>query len=172
MEPSPLHTGGLTVHEDGSLEQRVHRLEEAVAGLQDTQVLEDRIVARLEVRLGKGDAEHIRAHEPPPSPPPRDVDGDSRPLALKPGWLLFDIIAEVGAIFRMFFDIRFHMAWSTRLVAFLLVPAILTSQLWDPLYYLPVVGGFLDKAFDLVLAFVLYKALSRDVRRYRQTKGR
>ena len=66
----------------------------------------------------------------------------------------------------MIFDRRYQMAWTTRIVALILLPAILTTHWWLPLAWLPVAGGFFVSMVNLVLAFALYKALSREARRY------
>jgi hypothetical protein len=71
----------------------------------------------------------------------------------------------------MFFDVRYHVAWTARLTVLLLVPFILTSHLWLPVYNLPIVGPVLDKVVDLLLAFFAYKALSREAQRYRQVRA-
>jgi hypothetical protein len=85
-------------------------------------------------------------------------------------WLLIDILRELLAIVRMFFDFNYSVAWSTRVLTVVLLLAILTSSIWDPLARLPwVVGDVLDKLVILVLAFVMLKALSREARQYQES---
>lgn len=55
------------------------------------------------------------------------------------------------------------------MVVWLCLPAIFLSALWFPLAWVPVVGGYADKLLDLLLAFCIYTALSRETRRYRET---
>jgi hypothetical protein len=86
-------------------------------------------------------------------------------------WLLVDLYREAMTIFRMFVDIRHKVAWSTRVLTIILVAAILTSQWWNPLSYLWPVGSVLDKLTVLLLAFILYKALSREAHRYLETQN-
>ena len=86
-------------------------------------------------------------------------------------WLAFDIYRELAAVFRMFFDLHYRVAWSTRMLTLLLLPAILTSAWWLPFSGLPIFGTVLDKIFDLVLALVVFKALSREARRYMEARG-
>jgi len=69
----------------------------------------------------------------------------------------------------MFVDPRYRMARSARLLPLVLVAAILTSSYWVPFASLPVLGGWLVKASDLFLAFLLFKWLGHEARRYRQT---
>ena len=56
-----------------------------------------------------------------------------------------------------------------RLVPLVLVVLILLSGWWGPWSYIPLIGWLLDKCIDLVLAFVLFKVLSHEARRYRET---
>jgi hypothetical protein len=57
-------------------------------------------------------------------------------------------------------------------VAVLLVAAIATSRLWPPASLLTdvyILGTLVDKVVDLVLAYLLWKILSHEARRYRQS---
>lgn len=173
------------------LEQRVQRLEDAVAALQDTRPLEERVVERVSQRLG------ITPPKPEPEPEPRTEymvtaarrtsppppDGLSTqdvaavsprpapPVLLRHPWLLFDLLGELRAMVRMFFDVRYHVAWSTRVTVLVLLPLIFTSGWWCPFAYIPFLGSLVEKVVDLVLAFFAYKALSREARRYRDLKA-
>jgi hypothetical protein len=150
------------------LERRVRRLEEEIEGLKDTKALEERVALRVTERLQKvADAGQFTATPPSaaslsfpeqrPALPPRD----------RHGWLLLDMVADARLIFRMLLDKRYTQAWTTHLVVWLFVPAILTSRWWFPLSYVPLFGSFFDKALDLLMAFCVYKALSREARHYR-----
>jgi hypothetical protein len=175
------------------LEQRLQQLESAVAALHDVEAMEERIVERMAQRLQtvvRTEAERvITARQPaaapvatpvtsvaaaappysgPPSPAP-SPSGQSIFTSLP--WLVVDVCREGLAIFRMFFDFKFKAASSTRLLTVIFLLAILTSQWWDPLAFIPVVGWFLDKLVTLVLAFVMFKALSREARRYLETRN-
>ncbi len=108
------------------------------------------------------------SREVAPSPPPPEP---LPPELMRHPWLLFDTIAELRAMFRMFFDVRYHVAWSTRLIVLILLPLIFVSGWLVPLAYVPLLGPILDKIVDLVLAFFAYKALSREARRYLQVKS-
>ncbi len=165
-----------------TLEQRLRRLEDALANLQDTQSVEQRVVERLSERLqtaavpGPPPAPSEAFTEPRPLPAPGlqlplplSVPGLPSPGAVQQAWLLFDLWTELRAMLRMFFDRRYHVAWWTRLTLLVLGPAILLSHWWLPLASLiPIAGPILDKAVDLILAFFLYKSLSREASRYRQ----
>lgn len=178
------------------LEGRVQSLEVAVTRLGDTQALEERVVARVAERLPQVKAgperdvaamdvgvmeERIAARlseRLPPSPP------DSRAAEANPpnvdvgllaswggawsSWLLVDMVREAKLLATMILDRRYQMAWTTRIVALVLFPAILTTHWWLPLAWLPFAGGLFVNLVNLVLAFALLKALSRETRRYQE----
>jgi hypothetical protein len=179
-----------------TLEERVRRLEDAVAGLQDTRHLEDRVVERLADRdraASVTDATGIMieagrhllpvppvatpADDGAAAPPPPVATPAPPPKSGRRPWLLFDLYADVRATMYMFVDPRYRMSWTGRFLPWALLFAILTSWFWIPfvslLYALPALGPFLAtvlvKAVDLLLAFVLYKILGREAIRYRET---
>ncbi len=171
------------------LEGRIHALEDAVGRLEDTQALEERVVAKVTERLPQAKVnadrdtgvieERVMARladrlPAPAAPPP--TDGSVRSERERsphqrwgggwPSWLLLDMFREGKLFVQMIFDRRYHMAWTTRIVALILLPAMLTSHWWLPLAWLPAIGGLFVAAVNLVLAFALFKALSREARRY------
>jgi hypothetical protein len=169
--PSPAET----------MEERLRRLEDALANLQDTHTVEQRIVERVSERLTPAAA--------PPAAPPHPAPAEQRllpapglqlPLPLTtaalsalPGtvhqaWLLYDMWTELRAMVRMFLDRRYRVSWGTRLLVLVLVPVILLSHFIVPLATIQWVGPILDKLIGLFLAFFLYKGLSREAARYRQ----
>jgi hypothetical protein len=170
------------------LEQRVRCLEDAVAMLQDTKRVEERIVERLSRRL-KRDA-------PGSSKEPAGVVVDAGrqllPAALSfirtqadnaeeasagspppapRSWLVFEAYTEARAMARMYVDPRYRLTWSAKVVPPVLLLAILTSWIWIPgTYLLPfALVAVVVKVVDLVLAFLAIKVLIREVRRYRES---
>jgi hypothetical protein len=152
-------------HVLASLDQRVQRLEDAVADLQE----------RYPLPQAKGpmpfEADKVMAGAPTNERhgEPEDVPAPARASVNRPPWLLFEIYQDFKAMVRMFFDVHYHVAWSTRLIAIVLLLLFLTSEWWFPLAYIPLLGGWLDKMLDLLLAFLAYKVLSREARRYRDS---
>jgi hypothetical protein len=165
------------------LEQRVQRLEMAVTALQNTQALEDRLVERVAERLqGKVavEAERLASAERRTTATAvmaaagqtlRAVAPLTTPTSPRAPLLVIDLVVEFVAICRMFFDFRYKIGWPTRVLILVLLAAILTSHLWFPGTNFWIVGDILDKLIDLALAFVLYKALSREAQRYVQTRS-
>jgi hypothetical protein len=172
--PSPTET----------MEERLRRLEDALANLQDTHTVEQRIVERVSERLTPPAAPAAAPPAPAPAAERRTppAPGLQLPFPLSPStlsalpgamhqaWLLLDLWNELRAMVRMFFDRRYRVAWTTRLTALILIPMILLSHFWMPklLMDIPIAGQIIDKVVDLILAFFLYKGLSREAARYRQ----
>jgi hypothetical protein len=82
---------------------------------------------------------------------------------------LFDAYAEMRVIFRMFVDPRYPLSWTSRLVPLVLALLLFTSGFWAPGASLLGVGTLIEKVIDLPLAFLFFKVLSHEARRYRQT---
>lgn len=182
-----------------ALEYRVRRLENTVATLQDTRLLEDRVSERIANRLSRKPGKTtmrekasviidvgrkllpLAAEKPEPTLSQSDASAASSSAhAAEPPaqsiWLLYDIYSEGLAILRMFIDPHYKMPWRSRLIPMILFVAILTSWFWLPgtaiLEKLPggsLVGTLLDKVVDLILAFFLFKILGREAKRYQQT---
>jgi hypothetical protein len=178
-----------------ALEGRVRRLEDALAALQDTRALEERVVERVAAKVGPGDPNGLREsaglimeagrHLLPAAAGALAGGADAaeaharaqaQPAA--PGrrpWLLFEVYAELRAMVRMYVDPRFRLTWQARLLPLVLLVAIATSGLWLPgndflnKITLNIVGTLYEKVVDLALAFVLFKVLHREVSRYRQS---
>jgi hypothetical protein len=176
-----------------SLEQRVRRLEDALATLQDTRQIEERVVERLSRAAPVASPVAVPASASAGLlidvsrrmlPAAVDViqneaaaaDAHARHAAAgpRPAWLLIDLYAEVRAMFYMYVDPRYRMTWVGRVVPFVLLAALLTSMLWFPFlsaaYQLSAfLGILLMKPIDLVLAFFLFRILGREAARYRAT---
>ncbi|MFL5241423.1 MAG: hypothetical protein ACJ8FY_04890 [Gemmataceae bacterium] len=168
-----------------ALEQRICRLEDAVAHLQDTRPLEERVIERVTERVqrqqptpgaaGGAVIDANRSFLPSVVSSNSAYHGESggkapnRTSSPRRPWLLVDMVADARAIFRMFVDPRYHLSWRGRLLPFALTAVILTSSFWIPGTGLAIVGPLFDKILNLVLAFVLYKILAYEARRYRET---
>jgi hypothetical protein len=192
LAPSGSNSGEASAVAD-SLAQRVQRLEDAVAALQDTSLVEEQVLERVQglLRHGveqaapaalPGIAQHIydadrftaplptaalpaeSAFEGPPAAAPRRL--------LHRPWLLLDFFAELRAMVLMFFDMQYQTAWTTRLALLAIVPLIVLSHWWFPFAWVPFIGPVVDKLVDLALAFFLYKVLAREAHRYLETRAR
>ncbi len=166
-----------------AVEQRVHRLEDAVAALQDTRQLEDRLVERVAERIRhtapvaqEPGAMIVEGHRPLLPRALEWVRTQAVPMAGAPesagrSWLILDAWTEARSMLHMFFDPRYRLGWGVRGLTVGLLTLILLTSWIIPGTGLPVVGFVLDKVLDLILAFFLYKILSRESRRYRECVG-
>jgi hypothetical protein len=167
-----------------SLEKRVRRLEDALAQLQEQQGIETRIVARPPASPPTAPAtpasttalfdagKRLLGAVTHPAANAAGSRATSSPSAGSGGilWLLWDTWAEARAIVRMFLDPRYHLPWSSRVIPIVLLVLILTSKYWMPGSSIPFLGDWLlVKLVDLLLAFLLFKWLGHEARRYRQT---
>ena len=165
------------------LEQRVTRLEDALATIQDTGDLEDRLVERVTRRLVHDGGRHAEPRHllidagrhllPAALNQVQDESGRPELSGGRAGrsWLLHHLYTEGQAIIRMFFDRRYQMTWTARVVPLALLVAIITSMFWLPGSGIVVLGTIMDKVFDLLLAFCALKILTREARRYRIAMG-
>jgi hypothetical protein len=171
------------------LELRVRRLEEAVAGLQDTRPMEERIVERVTEKVAQATSPGSQESSSLIMEAGRQLLPGTLGLASssrafpeneaaapgsssRRGWWFFEAYDDLRAMIRMFSDRRYrpHMTWTAFLTPFFLVACIFAVWLLMPTS-LPLVGPLLrvlDKLVDLVLAFFAYKILLREVRRYRE----
>ena len=103
-----------------------------------------------------------------PPPPPAGL-ASMVPAGVRRTWLILDALTELRAIYWMFFDPRYRLSWLARLAPLVIGALILTSSFWMPGAAIPFVGPVIDKVADLILAYGLYKYLSYEARRYRET---
>jgi uncharacterized membrane protein YkvA (DUF1232 family) len=167
------------------LEQRVHRLEEIVADLCNTQILEDRVAARvaeqLRPRLQQAELDSAspaasagteaatpEAQVDAAAPPPGSAYTLPVPLPADPEMsLIREVWSEVRLLLRMVRDPIYSISWLGIIVPlFALVYVVFPWKFW-PLNAIPdgiYLIGLLD---DLVVAYVGFKVLGRELRRYR-----
>jgi hypothetical protein len=168
-----------------SLDVRVRRLEEAVAGLQDTRQIEERVAERIRDKIGQNPAQGIQEsasflvnagrHILPLTKGLASESGEApsaTPRAARPPWWLFEAYDDLRSVVRMYFDplYRRHMTWTAFLTPFVLLACVLLVWFWMPTS-IPVLGlglAFLDKVVDILLAFFAFKILSRELHRYRE----
>jgi hypothetical protein len=174
-----------------SLELRIRRLEEAVAGLQDTSQFEERVVERVSDKLCRdpnsgtesaGFLSRAGSHILPAalglgfesfgSSATANNSGQASP---RRAWWLFEAYNDLRSMVRMYSDQRYrrHMTWTAFLTPFVFLACVLLVWFWMPTS-IPFLGpglAFLDKVVDVLLAFFAYKILSRELVRYREMMG-
>lgn len=174
-----------------AVEERIKRLEDALAALQDTRQLEEKIVDRLTKRTEPKPAESVRkkagkladagrrllpaavsglllssvsAEEKADAGAP---EATSSPIPLPRSWLLVEAYHEFLAMVRMFFDPRYRVSWHAWVIPTSALGLMAFS--WFFIGYIPFLGTVLDKVIDLILAFVIYKVLIHEANQYRET---
>lgn len=160
----------------GSLEERIARLEDAVAGLQDTRPLEERVLQRVTTQLASRKSSANPGSANPLLEAGRRLLPTSAPAAARRSavsddspslrsWLLFDVLDEARTMWRMFVDRNYSVSWITRTAPPVALIIMLCS--WFFLSNITLVGGIVDKLVDLVLVVGVYKILHREALNYR-----
>jgi hypothetical protein len=174
-----------------TLVERIEKLEVALAEVQNLQGIEQRVAERVATQLqrerpapaesgspvlakaatlldaGKNLIPSLARPDAPPGPapvsPPQPHAQSSRM------WLVREAITEARAIVRMYVDPRWSLSWMGRTGPPVLLVAFVFAYYWVPFTSFYVVGAIIEKVVQLVLAFVLFKVLGHEARRYRQT---
>jgi len=145
------------------IEERLHRIEEAVAALQDTGIVEARVVERVIERLKSNSGAPLSAAQE------ASAARVGQETAEAPRWFLLELWYELRAMVRMIADHRFKLSLTAKIVPILiLVVYLLTAFLSSSI---PLVGWAFERVVDIVLVVMLYVILSREARRYRETYG-
>jgi hypothetical protein len=175
IESTAGHGNSVPIEGDAvnGLEPRVRRLEDAVAALQDTRQLEERVAERVANRMDHQAAPRQSADVlfqagrqllPAALALTHDAGGNSAP---RTGWLPWELYAEIRTIVTMFLDRRFSVSWTARVVPIVLLVFLVLSWLFLDGHFL-LLGTLLDKVVDVLLIICTYKILSREAQRYRE----
>jgi hypothetical protein len=167
--PAPALTLPPASDTNTSLEVRVRRLEEAVKEIQETRVTDRPAPSALSTSPLDSVVAPVNVAAPTAAPPPPSPPAPASSVAEKRPWLLTDMWAEARAIQYMFFDPRYRMPWGGQIIPLLLLAAFMTTGFWLPGAGAVGIGWIIEKCVGLLLGFALFKSLSREARRYRQT---
>jgi hypothetical protein len=153
-----------------------------MAQMQDTHQLEARVAAKVTGQITQELApvagaspsdglleigKRLLARAAPPPPP-----FSPRPAGTRRGWLLWELWAEARIIPRMYTDPRYRMSWVARIVPVVMLLVFIWPTVG--LSLIPLLGPllaqvpFVDKFVQLLAAFVMFKILGHEVRRYRE----
>ncbi len=186
MAPMAIPVAAVTTD---SLLERVRKLEEALAEVQNLHGIEQRVADRVATQLqidrparrrplppfsrsavalldaGKHLLPSLGRSDAPPGPPPPANASN----ATQRSWLLWETIAEARAIVRMYLDPRYTKSWLGRTIPLVLTAAFVLAHYWVPFAIVGIVGPIIEKAAQLLVGFVLFKVLGHEARRYRET---
>jgi hypothetical protein len=179
------------------LEDRLRRLEDAVVSMQDTRLMEERLVERVVARMASNgqrafpiatssgssgillEASRLLLPQPLSSetihPPElnatRTIPPGREPPPPRPSpWFVVDLVQEFRTIVAMYTDYRYRPTWTGRVVPLGCALAAVIS--WFCVGFAPLIGGILERGILILLSFVAYKALSREATRYREMFSR
>jgi hypothetical protein len=170
-----------------ALETRLRRLEDAIAAIADTRLMEERLMERVISRMDQPPQATL-AGQGQPAPPMAYPPGIMLEAgkALLPGamhalsnelrsatnphnpqtasilapqsWLFTDLIYDFRTIFALYFDYRYHPSWTAKIVPPLGLIAIVLVWIFVRWFDLPI---------NILLMVIVYKSLVREVARYR-----
>lgn len=162
---------------DLSLEERVQRLEDALASLQSgsppsaseqkneqTDKSDQRNLIQRVLGTGKKSLPTVSTMKPP-SAHLDAVQGQTGPQSFR--WLPLEMLSEFRAMIRMYLDFRYSLSWTTRVMVPSLIVALILN--WWIVGSIVLVGWLVSKVMEIVLLYALFKVLSREATRYRQT---
>jgi hypothetical protein len=195
-EPSDLHEGMRPISDEMAgngkpepLEVRLRRLESALAAMQDTKLMEERLMERVinrmdqpmppQATLAPSDAaagmpasamvEAGRALLPGAMRAfSNELGSATNPQAGQPSnsvlspqnWLLTDLVYDIRTVVAMYLDYRYHTSWTAKLVPPFLLIVILWTMFWPPF---PLFNYILPP----ILLLVVFKTVLRESARYR-----
>jgi hypothetical protein len=166
-----------------ALEARLRRLESAIAAIADTNLMEERLMQRVMMRM---DQPQPSGQVAPGTPIPagmmieagkallpgamqaisNELKTATNPQTAQPSsflapqaWLLTDMIFDIRTFLGMYFDYRYHPGWTAKVIPPLgLILLIVTYFVFTTI---PMV------LVDLLIIMIVYKSLLREGARYR-----
>lgn len=161
------------------LEERLHKVETALAERHSPAVAEeavaDRVIARLSAGISEPPSQSNRVlvlatsrHDPAPPDgavlhPPEVLNDPVRRT-----WLLSQIVAELQLALHMYFDPRYRISRTTQFA----LPGIVLLGLFNYFLFaswvnIPIVSPVAERLIDVFLCVIGYKILIRELERYR-----
>jgi hypothetical protein len=163
------------------LEERIHKLETALAERTSSALTEDavaeRVIAKLSSVAGLPQSSHgtdrvlVLASKPDDLPPPPKGTVLHPPeMASDPThrtWFLTELLAEVRLALHMYFDPRYRISRTTQFA----LPGIAILFVINYFFYawisIPFLSPVVERAIDILLCVVGYKLIIRELGRYR-----
>lgn len=193
-EPAAWHETADETERDEKLENRLERLEKAIAALSDTQLMEERLVQKVITRVPPPTA----ALAPPPSSTGNSAAGAiyEAGKAILPGalrvvtselnaatdpktgvpargsflapqsWMLTDLLYDLRTFFALYVDYRYRPSWTSRIVPLAVVGLLILNIVMRQTSGL--MGIFMEYILDPIALLILFKTLSREAVRYRE----
>jgi hypothetical protein len=184
-DPNDTHHSELGVsptrERQAELEERIHKLETALAERNSAALTEDAVAERVIAKLSSvaglpqssdgTDRVLVLASKPddhPPPPkgavlhPPEMVNDPTHRT-----WFLTELLAEFRLALHMYFDPRYRISRTTQFA----IPGIAILFVLNYLFYawinIPFLSPVAERAIDILLCVVGYKLIIRELGRYR-----
>lgn len=172
------------------LNDRIHRLEAALAAMQDTKLMEDRLIERVIHRIDQTPTNGTaQTHDDAAAAAMLDAGSRLIPSAMRvigsqinaatsptaapstsflsaQSWLLTDMLQEIRTFFVMFVDHRYRTTWVAKIIPLAALALFIMSWIFRYLGSWAILGVF-DYALDFFLVILVYKTLQREAGRYR-----
>jgi len=162
--------GSLPQPEVESVVDRLARLEQSLASLQNPEVLEQALTQRILQRL----QQHPQSAGLAPMLPPLSVADRSSTTSLpflfeaSSGiWAKIPILAELRLMLFMYLDPRYRLSRVCQFgVPIVLMLIVINFMMFNFFFAIPLLGLILERVGLVILAVVLYKILAREAARY------
>lgn len=179
---------------DEKLENRLARLEKAIAALSDTRLMEERLVEKVMTQVPPPTAQLAPpANAPSPSAASAIFEAGKAilPGAIKAvtselnaatdpktgtpprssflapqSWLLTDLLYDLRTFFVLYIDYRYRPSWAARIVPLAVIAILILNVVMRQTSGL--MGICMEYILDPIALLVLFKTLSREAIRYRE----
>src|SRR5262245_44222 len=169
-----------------ALEDRVRKLETAVAERDGRPFTEESVADRVLTRLSAMAAEQrtlpesdrVLVLDSVPRPPAAATPSPPQGAVLRPpepadptrrSWLVVQLVAELRLALRMYFDPRYRISRTTQFV----LPVIGLVLIFNYFFFaqwlaIPLLSPVTERLLAVILAVLGYKILTRELARYRE----
>jgi hypothetical protein len=180
--PRPDTTGSHSPERQVELEERVRKLETALAERGTPALMEETVADRVIAKLSAAASPHspvgsdrvlvlASTHDAPPPPPKGAVlrpPQTSTDLG-RHTWFLSQLGAEIRLAVHMYFDPRYRISRTTQFalpgIALILLFNYFFFTMWASIAF---VSPFAERLLDVVFCVIGYKLLTRELGRYRE----
>jgi hypothetical protein len=182
VTPQPELGASFTRERQNELEERIHKLETALAERNTPANAEDAIAERVLAKLSSiaglpqspdgSDRVLVLASSPDDRPPPPKGTVLHPPEVVsyptQRTWFLSQLLAEFRLALHMYFDPRYRISRTTQFA----LPGIALLILFNYFFFaiwinIPFLSPIAERAIDILLCVVVYKLLMRELDRYR-----
>jgi hypothetical protein len=164
---------------DEQFDARLRRLEAAIVAMQDTRLMEERLIERVHKRLETNPLPSaatgvlIDAGKNLLPTAMRALNEATAPAGYVPvstgskGWIPLELLTEFRTFWNMVLDFRFHVSWTAKLVPLAALSIAVISWIFFR-GVVPILCPIVDYMLWMFLTVVVYKTWLREANRYRE----